>query len=292
MLRVGDCFMGWGTQMRLILSFVLAYMVASTAVAADMTPFYPLARQESLSNNWSGLYVGVNAGWIDSSHNAITNTATDAGPTGFGYYLAIGAIPGDVATEHNGFIGGGQIGYNWQFEPKWVWGLEADVDWAVNGSSDTMAVFPGSKTSVPLSTVYSTAMDTLGTVRPRVGYLSSQQLLWYATGGMAFANTKIGSAFYCDACKPRPFAPATIVQNGSISAGWTAGGGVEWKVTSALSIKAEYLYVDLGSQSDIITYAYGKCGTPTNPAPCISTLTSFFNERDNVIRIGLNYRIF
>jgi opacity protein-like surface antigen len=89
-------------QMRLIILFVLAYVVAvSTAVAADMTPFYPLARQESPSNNWSGFYVGLNAGWIDSSHNAVTNAATDTGQAGFGHYLSVGAIPGKTATEHN-----------------------------------------------------------------------------------------------------------------------------------------------------------------------------------------------
>src|SRR5258708_5512237 len=91
-----------GNQMRLIISFVLAYAVTvSAALAADVMPFYPLARQEGPFNNWSGFYVGLNAGWIGSSHNSVTNSATDSGKAGFAHYLSVDAIPGKVAIQHN-----------------------------------------------------------------------------------------------------------------------------------------------------------------------------------------------
>jgi outer membrane immunogenic protein len=64
--------------------------------------------------------------------------------------------------------------------------------------------------------------------------------------------------------------------------GWTVGAGVEWMFAPAWSVKAEYLYVDLGSISNTIGYIYG----PTS----ISSLTSTFNERDNIVRAGINYK--
>jgi outer membrane immunogenic protein len=66
--------------------------------------------------------------------------------------------------------------------------------------------------------------------------------------------------------------------------GWTAGAGVEWQFTPAWSIKAEYLFVDLGkAQTSAITYSYSSN---------TSTLTSTLNERENVVRFGFNYRFY
>jgi outer membrane immunogenic protein len=259
-------------------------LCARAAAAADSAPpFYPLSGQDPPKGNWSGFYVGINGGWIGSSHDAVTNSATDNSSGGLGAALSAGAIPGNLPIEHKGFLGGGQIGYDWQLEPRFLWGFEADFDGIAKGSTDAVYLFRGSGAFVPMSTAYSATMDSLGTVRARVGYLPTADLLWYATGGIAFANTKVGSAFYCDACKVHPFAPATILQNSIISAGWTAGVGVEWRFAPSLTVKAEYLYVDLGSQSSVITYAYGSN---------TSTLTSFFSEHDNVLRVGINYKLF
>ena len=106
--------------------------------------------------------------------------------------------------------------------------------------------------------------------------LSSPGLLWYATGGLAYGETKIGSAFTCATCSPS----GTANQSSNASVGWTLGGGVEWKFAPAWSVRAEYLYVDLGSQSNTISYNYGTS---------VSSLTSNLNERDNIVRLGINY---
>jgi outer membrane immunogenic protein len=66
------------------------------------------------------------------------------------------------------------------------------------------------------------------------------------------------------------------------STGWTVGAGLEWRFAPAWSVKAEYLYVDLGSHSDTIVYNYG----PT------SSLTSTVRETDNIVRVGVNYKLF
>jgi outer membrane immunogenic protein len=66
--------------------------------------------------------------------------------------------------------------------------------------------------------------------------------------------------------------------------GWTVGAGVEWKLTPVWSVKAEYLYAELGSQNDTVVYTYG---------PFTSSLTSTVQrEKDNIFRVGVNYKIF
>ncbi len=78
---------------------------------------------------------------------------------------------------------------------------------------------------------------------------------------------------------------SATLQTSKNSTGWTAGGGVEWKLSASWSTKLEYLYVNLGGQSDTIVYGY-------LPAPNTSSMTSTIPWRDNVVRVGVNYRFF
>jgi outer membrane immunogenic protein len=261
-----------------LFAFVAFGALAGPSLAADMSaPAYkaPLPPPPPLWS-WTGFYIGANAGWIGSSSNAITNTGSDTGALGLGSALGAGVIPGSIGLSDSGFIGGGQVGYNWQVAPSWVLGIEADFD-GTTAKSSTVAVFPGGGGIVPLTTTYSRELDTLGTVRGRVGFLSSPGLLWYGTGGLAYGETKIGSGFACATCAPPA---ATGSQSSNTPVGWTVGAGVEWKFAPSWSVKAEYLYVDLGNQSNTISYNY-----PTGA----STLTSNVNERDNIVRFGINY---
>ncbi len=129
-------------------------------------------------------------------------------------------------------------------------------------------------------------LDTFGTVRGRAGFLSSPGLLWFATGGLAFGESKLGSAFLCTLCGPPT---ATQPSTGSLSSktavGWTLGTGVEWRFAPSWSVKAEYLYVNLGSQNNTISYTYGVALNR------FSTLTSTVSDTDNVARVGLNYQL-
>jgi outer membrane immunogenic protein len=252
------------------------------AMAADLAPYYK-ARPPAppmvppVVWGWTGLYIGANAGWIGSTGNTITNAGSDTGTDGLGTFLGAGAIPSSIGISRSGFIGGGQIGYNWQWTPNWVLGLEADFDGLADRSSTVILAFPGSAAFAPFQTGYSRALDTLGTVRERVGYLSSPNLLWYVTGGLAYGDPTLQTAFACATCAT----PAsTSILTSATLRGWTVGGGAEWRFASAWSVKLEYLYVDLGSRSNTVTYAYG----PT------STMTSTYNERDNIVRAGLNYK--
>jgi outer membrane immunogenic protein len=265
---------------RLLLAGLAFSVLIMPAMAADMR----LKAPPPLST-WTGLYWGVNVGWIGSSQYNIANTGTDTDLSGLGTLLAVGAIPGSILVSHSGFIGGGQIGYNWQIDPSWVWGIEADFQGTtVNGSagSVSLGVVPA---QTQVTTVYKYELDDLGTVRARLGWLSSPNLLWYGTGGLAYGQTRLASSMQCPAALPPCQNESTIATSSThTSAGWTAGAGVEWKLSPVWSVKTEYLYAELGGQNNTIVYTYG---------PFTSSLTSTVQrEKDNIVRFGVNYKIF
>jgi outer membrane immunogenic protein len=259
--------------------------VLDKALAAHYRDFPPPS--PSLTWSWTGLYIGVNAGWIDSSElgRSITNTGRDTGKGGLGSALAAGKIPGSVGLGRGGIVGGVTIKYDFQIgldDPSWVLGMAADMDGEGGGSSSTTVVFPGHPT--PLSTSYNRELNTLGTIRGRFGYVPVPDQLWYVTGGLAFGQTKIGSAFTCVTCiPPSRIESSTVNQTSNTSAGWAAGAGIEWKFDPRWSANAEYLYIDLGAQSNTITYRYGGN---------TSSLTSTVHEGDSVVRLGISYKLF
>jgi len=104
--------------------------------------------------------------------------------------------------------------------------------------------------------------------------------LVYGTGGLAVGQVKIGNQFICPTCAPPASTEASTTNtNTSTAAGWTVGAGAEWKFAPAWSVKAEYLYVDLGTHSSLITYTY----------PIASTLRSSVHDTFNIARVGVNY---
>jgi outer membrane immunogenic protein len=256
-------------------------------MAADMGPSYvsPLP-PPPLIWTWTGFYAGANGGWIDSvGPGDITNTGTDTGSLGLGSFLVAGKIPPIVDLNIAGFIGGGQIGYNWQVDPSWMLGAEADFDGEAGGSNSTTSALVAGKKIGLISMIFSRQLDTLGTVRGRFGYLIDADLLWYVTGGIAYGETKIGTTFLCPNCNPPSESEGgTSIQTSHTSAGWTVGSGIEWKFTPTWSLKGEYLYADLGNPGNTITYTY--------PLHNVSTLRSMANERDNIVRMGINFRFF
>ncbi|MGA2129931.1 MAG: outer membrane beta-barrel protein, partial [Xanthobacteraceae bacterium] len=234
------------------------------------------------ADRWNGPYVGANGGWLGSTSNSIGNSGTDTGGGGLGTGLLTGAIPTSVALGYDGVLVGGTVGYNWQVNPMWVAGIETDFDGAIARSGATVGpitipAFPDQ------TTTYARELDWLGTFRGRAGITPVSQLLVYVTGGLAYGQTKLGSNYICPQCAPSPVAPAATVRT---ALGWTAGGGVEWAFAPQWSIKAEYLYVDLGSIGNFISYAYDFANGGN-----VSTLTSTARETENVVRVGVNYKI-
>src|SRR5262249_6017412 len=139
----------------------------------------------------------------------------------------------------NIFTAGLQAGFNHQ-TGAWVFGLEADANYfrtRARFSSTILNAFSGN------SYTFTSSLDTdwLVTVRPRIGY-AFDRLLVYATGGLAVSNQRFSQNIVQ--------LNTDFTDFGSVSkttVGWTAGAGVEYALGTGVSLKAEYLYVDLGS---------------------------------------------
>ena len=172
------------------------------------------------------------------------------GGYGFGRSKWDGLVPSSSFDVKGGMVGG-QLGYNWQFG-QFVWGVEGDGDWTDLRGTANVASCGGLQCK--------TRNDFLSTVRGRVGF-AADRWLPYATGGLAIGNIKATVPGFTGIDKT--------------ATGWTVGGGLEYAFAPNWSVKAEYLFVDLGKENCSIT-----CGLPTNNVSLNS----------NVVRGGINYR--
>jgi len=89
-------------------------------------------------------------------------------------------------ADVNGFVGGGQAGYNWQ-RGTWLFGLEADIQGSDEHARADVCTVAGCP---PGSTLFTAnyKLDWFGTARGRVGFLPSERVLLYATGGLAYGH--------------------------------------------------------------------------------------------------------
>jgi outer membrane immunogenic protein len=237
-------------------------LAVGAALAADM----PLKAPPAIAPfSWSGCYVGLNAG---------------AASVNVGQQFT---VPGVIAIDNGGrqtsFIGGGQVGCNWQFDPQWVVGIEGDVDYL--NASRTGAFrfrFAGEDTTG----AQSSRLRWLTTVRAKLGYAWGRTLL-YGTGGVAIGN--VDSAL--TAVRRNAAGTATAQFAGSFSetrVGWTIGGGLEHAFTNNVSAKLEYLHFDLGSPGYNVVRVVG----PSNNLPLVwNASTRWFGD---IIRVGVNVR--
>ena len=164
---------------------------------------------------------------------------------------------GNGGTQPQGGFGGGQIGYNFQGGPL-VFGLETDFQ-----GGDLSGSIAGTTAG---GTAFSSkeSVDWFGTARGRLG-LTFGHALFYGTGGFAYGDVR-QSAVYNG---------ISLGANGT-QTGWVAGGGIEYKVTPAWSLKGEYQYIDLGAEKL----------TDSANVPATNSLDTSFQT----VRLGLNYR--
>ena len=241
---------------------------------------------------WSGFYAGLNAGgtW---ANNSSLNVST--WPVGVGHPTGAALWTGSVPTGSSaGFIGGGQIGFNWQANLRglgFVTGVEADIQGIAGDSSSSSAIVSAAPLDGGMLTSTmrgNSSLSYIGTVRGRVGYLAMPNLLVYGTGGLAYGGVNASlSLFQLNGGIPGAWGGGTSNYS-STQVGWTAGGGVEYMFLPNWSAKAEYLYYDLGSMaSNAVSYHF----TPGRPAGIadVSNVSTRFNG--NIVRAGINYHL-
>lgn len=235
-------------------------LASSAALAADL-PMSPTSVW-----NWSGFYAGVHGGFGGDQFDYPFNAGSAVFPN---------AINGSVSINSSGFYGGGQLGYNWQFNRNWVAGLEADINAAdIEGKVGLNVSTAPPVTPTTITGSVGSKVDYFGTVRGRFGWTNGPLLL-YATGGFAYGDTTSSISGSASGGLNGTF----NVSQTNHHTGWTVGGGVEYALTHHLSLKTEYKWVDLGTQN-LIT------------APIGGGATASLNEttRFHTIEVGLNYR--
>jgi outer membrane immunogenic protein len=226
------------------------------ATAADMPP-PPPAVVKAAPPGWAGGYVGVNGGygWSDRSVHAAGDGIGEAGTALLG--VVFGTGPSSLPLNAKGFVGGAQIGYNWQFARYLMAGIEVDAQYSrIEGDATATA------TTVALFRLNAkTELIWFGTMRGRMG-VAFDRLLLFGTGGLAYGATKASARVANDTVGSTvvftgpntsltclPSAVCIAGAESKTSLGWAAGGGAEWLLWQGVTFKAEYLHVDLGDQA-------------------------------------------
>jgi outer membrane immunogenic protein len=266
---------------------------------------------------WTGFYVGLNAGGAWTENNGATLASGPLGgdpgwlPAWLGTISAVGASTGAQTTNAGTFIGGGQAGYNFQFQPNFLVGLEADIQGVAGGNGSLSSANIAPLGPAPVRGYYSAGetiatslstqkqLDYLGTVRGRLGYLALPNLLIYGTGGLAYGGVSSSASVFqanndCSSPLPGPCLVPAASTGGSYSStrvGWTAGGGIEWMFLPNWSAKFEYLRYDLGASTYTLPPLVSIGGSvPAVTAAVVATQLST-QFAGNIVRAGVNYHL-
>jgi outer membrane immunogenic protein len=248
---------------RIVLAISLSVVAASGAIAADLPPApppppprAPVAYIPEPVFSWTGFYIGGNLGfgWNQGGVN-------DSSPP-----LGLGVNYGNPSG--NGvFVGGGQIGANYQFS-SFVIGVEGNFDWAANNSNS----FPGVAT--PLGTIRVSSNDRwITTLAGRFGWAVDHLLIygkagggWVGAGNFAITNVGTGAS--------------VALSNSNTNSGWLVGLGAEYAITNHVTAKLEYDYLGVSNAS----------GTVPAGAPFLAGDTFSSSGRSvQMLTAGINY---
>jgi outer membrane immunogenic protein len=266
---------------------LVALSLSAPASAADLAarPYVKAPPPPEPIYTWTGFYIGANVGW-GWARNRYTG-ATDGTSGGVPFLeQTIQSVTGGTAQRDlNGILGGGQFGFNYEFVPHWVVGLEADADAADLTGSNTHCTF--SVGVLRGCSHVDAKIDDFGTLRGRFGYAFDKVLL-YGTGGFAWGHSKSTSQPFCNgpACPAVSAFPvvASPLSSSASFVGWAAGAGAEWRFLPNWSVRAEYLHL----QFDNVGVDGGGSET-IGGTPVVFTYHTSSNIGINVVRVGVNY---
>jgi len=245
---------------KLLLSASMAALLVGTSVAAQAAdlgpapaPVYKAPPVVAPVFSWTGFYLGGNAGagWNNGS---VTDSAA---PLGLG---------GNWTANNNAtFVGGGQVGANYEFGGGVVVGVEGDFDWFANNNN--------SVTVLGTTLQGSNNGRWLTTLTGRLGYAFDRVLVygkgggaWVGSNNLTVTNVATGSS--------------VSFNNNNTNTGWTAGGGVEWAFYNNWTARIEYDYVGLSNATFTVPL--------TSPILAGDVFTTH-DRNIQLVTVGINY---
>lgn len=247
-------------------------LTASAAYAGD--------RPATMPSSWAGSYAGLHGGYGWGSSRVGLDALIWGEPTPWFTALDSTDMPGTYRFGADGFLGGLQVGHNFQSGAS-VFGVEADISYAgISGRFVESSSYTGGSppTTKPYILNLEQKLDWLATLRVRLGQTYGDSLLFYGTGGLAIGNVRDtifweqtgvgGTDYFGSKSKTR--------------AGWTVGAGAEYRLAGNLSAKIEYLYYDFGKT--VVT------GIDIAQASNPFQVRARFTNRGHIFRLGLNYK--
>jgi len=255
-------------MMRAAIAGGLVLALGSAAYSADMP--VKAAPVSVYAPTWTGPYAGVNVGggWFNPDSSADIPSIPVA-PKKYSPDPLFGLSGG----SGSGFIGGAQAGYNYQFLPRWVVGIEGDFDGSTFSSDQSTAplTLPGSSASM------SQDVDWLASIRGRLGYLWTPTILLYGTAGAAWADVNYSASATVRATP----AVTAATSFSSVRSGWVAGAGAEYMWSPQWLLRAEYLF-----------YSFDGATATAPLSPNIAAPVVFTWDRlaISVVRVGASYK--
>lgn len=228
---------------KFLMGTVALLALAAPAAAADLGPrTYTKAPVYAPAPmyNWTGFYIGAHIGGAWNADNSF-------GAAGFN------------SDDRGHFMGGGQIGADYQFAPNWLIGIEANIS-ALSGDANawTNGAFIATRGN-----------DYLGSVTGRLGYVFGPAVV-YAKGGLGFTDTTYGLTTAAGVAVP-------FTNASNKDTGYTVGGGLEYMFAPNWSAKAEYQYFNFDNGQQFISAA----AFPTGVA---------IDHEFHTFKVGVNYR--
>lgn len=261
------------------------------AAAADLptqvAPPAPIPYAPALMN-WGGFYAGVNAGAVWAATGE-THSYQLVDPNTLASLQTFSS--GRTTSNGDGFIGGGQAGYNFQ-AGNWVFGAETDFTGLdASPNTRTTTVYSTPWISGFATTGSDAKMNWLGTTRARVGF-AADKILVYATGGFAYggtnANTRI-SALNTDTAFGGSWTDSWSGAKSTTHFGWAIGAGAQYALTPNIILGGEYLFYDLGSSNYPVAYSNWSGAWATDPVFVSNNVKHTFDG--SIFRVRLDYKM-
>ncbi len=246
----------FGGAIAACLSVVSPVLAADIARPPPPTPAPYYAPPPVPVYNWGGFYFGINGGY------GFANGSRTVTLSGNAFVDGTGTESGHL----NGFVGGGQIGANWQWDAV-VLGIEADFQGTAQSNTENVGC------GFDCIVTEDIKIPWFATARARAG-IAIDRILVYGTGGAAWMNVsdKLTAA--------AGGVSATLLDLSTTKVGWTAGAGVEVALAQNWTARVEYLFMDVTpSISGTVPSAIGG-----------GTITENGAIKDNVVRAAVNFK--